>query len=133
MKFTKHHKTALAMIAGGIMLVVPGCLPALRAPLPAQPTPQSYELPASFNGANELENSATLPAREFFTDPHLASLIDQALGGNLQLKILFEDVAIANNEILRRRGAYLPLFSIGTSASFRKLSLYTLEGSDVYS
>lgn len=116
-----------------MLSVLPGCIPALRAPLPAQPAPPGFNLPQDFHGATGAENSARLPAREFFTDPSLASLIDQALSGNLQLKILFEDIQIADNEIMRRRGAYLPFFSIGTSASLRKLSLYTLEGSDVYS
>ena len=38
----------------------------------------------------------------------LTSLIDQALAGNRELKILNEDVQIASNEILARSGAYLP-------------------------
>lgn len=130
---SKHHTTGVTAIALGILLALPGCLPALRAPLPAQRPPQDYALPPGFQGANSVENSGSLPAREFFSDPKLTSLIDQALTGNLQLKILFEDIRIADNEIMRRRGAYLPFLSLGTSASLRKLSLYTLEGSDTYS
>ena len=130
---TQQRKTGATAIALGILLVLPGCLPSLRAPLPAQSPPQDYALPQGFQGANRAENSALLPAREFFTDPKLTSLIDQALAGNLQLKILFEDIRIADNEIMRRRGAYLPFLSLGTSAALRKLSLYTLEGSDTYS
>ncbi|HET6880854.1 MAG TPA: TolC family protein [Pirellulales bacterium] len=130
----RHKKNAVvAAITGVLFLVLPGCVPALRAPLPAQLTPPGYNVPPGFNGATDAENSAQLPAREFFRDPNLAGLIDQALAGNLQLKILFEDIQIADNEIMRRRGAYLPFFSLGTAASLRKLSLYTLEGSDVYS
>lgn len=122
-----------AALALGILLALPGCLPVLRAPLPAQSPPQDFALPPGFQGANRAENSASLPARQFFTDPNLTGLIDQALAGNLQLKILFEDIRIADNEIMRRRGAYLPFLSLGTSAALRKLSLYTLEGSDTYS
>ena len=38
----------------------------------------------------------------------LTSLIDQALAGNQELKILAEEIQIASNEILARQGAYLP-------------------------
>jgi len=131
---TKHDKNlVVAAIACGMLLVLPGCLPALRSPFPAQPLQQDYSLPPGFIGANGAENSAQVPAREFFTDPNLTSLIDQALVGNLQLKILFEDIAIANNEVMRRRGAYFPFFTLGGLAGFRKVSIYTLEGSDTYS
>jgi outer membrane protein, multidrug efflux system len=126
-------RSVAAAIAAGILLALPGCIPALRAPLPAQPMPPGFELPPDFSGTTNSENSAQVPAREFFTDPRLASLIDQALAGNLQLKILFEDIAIANNEIMRRRGAYLPFLGFGSSASLNKYSLFTNEGADTRS
>ena len=50
---------------------------------------------------------------QFFNDPTLTSLVDQAVVGNQQLKILAQDIAIANNEIMSRRGAYLPFISLG--------------------
>ena len=45
-----------------------------------------------------------LPTAEFFNDPTLTSLIDQALFGNQQLRILAQDIAIANNEIIGGAG-----------------------------
>ena len=72
---TKQTNAVAAAFACSILLVVPGCLPALRAPLPAQLAPQRYGLPQSFSGATAAENSAQVPAREFFTDPNLTSLI----------------------------------------------------------
>ena len=65
--------------------------------------PQNFHLPQSFNGEVSLENSALLGTTEFFNDPILTSLIDQALLGNQQLKILSEEIQIANNEIQKRR------------------------------
>lgn len=131
---TKHKDRAVvAAIACGMLLVLPGCLPVLRPPLPAPGVPQSFFLPQGFQGSTGSENSSQVPFNEFFRDPKLTSLVDQALAGNQQLKILAEDIQIANNEILRRKGAYLPFLSFGSSASFRKLSDYTLEGSDTYS
>ena len=58
----------------------------------------------------------------------LTSLIDQALVGNRELKILNEEVQIASNEILARRGAYLPFVTFGASAGLDKPSLFTPQG-----
>ncbi|HWB09299.1 MAG TPA: TolC family protein [Pirellulales bacterium] len=127
----KHSKNAVAAAVVFSILVLSGCgIPQLRPPLPAQPLPQSYNLPPGFSGATNTENSAQVPLREFFTDPNLTSLINQALVGNLQLKILFEDIQIANNEIMRRRGAYLPFLSFGSAARLDKYSYNTLVGAD---
>lgn len=129
---TKPKNTAVAIaIAYSILLFSPGCLPKLRGPQPASPLPQSFVLPTSFSGENGWENSSQVPIPEFFTDPNLLSLIDQALVGNLQLKILAEDIAIANNQVLARRGAYLPFLSLGAGASLNKYSTYTPLGSDL--
>jgi outer membrane protein, multidrug efflux system len=128
---TKQRKKAIAMaIACGILLTLPGCLPALRPPQPGPITPQNFFLPQNVSGANGKDNSAQIPVKEFFNDPKLTSLVDQALVGNQQLRILAEDIAIANNEIMRRRGAYLPFLSLGPSASLTKYSFNTLEGAD---
>ena len=43
------------------------------------------------------------------------SLIDQALIGNQNLRIMAQNIAIANNEVLRRRGAYLPFVTYGAA------------------
>ena len=55
----------------------------------------------------------------------LTSLIDQALAGNRELKILAQDVQIAGNEIPARRGAYLPFVTIGGGAGLNKPDLDT--------
>ena len=123
---TKHKNNAVATaIAFSLLLVLPGCsIPKLR-PGAAGPV-----LPDSFNGETSSDNSAQLGTREFFNDPTLSSLIDQALVGNQQLRILAEDIRIANNEVLRRRGTYLPMATLGTGASLNKYSYNTLEGAD---
>ena len=58
----------------------------------------------------------------------LTRLIDQALVGNRELKILNEDVQIASNEILARPGAYLPFVTLGAGAGLNRSSRFTLEG-----
>jgi outer membrane protein, multidrug efflux system len=124
---TKRLKNAVATaFVCGILLVLAGCgIPKLRSPDPA-PTP-----PPTFNGSTDPENSSQLGPSEFFNDPRLTSLIDQALFSNQELRILAQDIAIANNEVLRRRGAYLPFVTFGANASYDKLSTFTPAGADL--
>lgn len=121
---TRREPRAIRIaIACGLLLVLPSCgIPALRKPDPAPPPPESYR------GENSPENSAELKIDEFFADPTLTSLVDQAMAGNQELRILAEAVQIASNEVLARRGAYLPLLSFAGGAGLNKASTYTLEG-----
>ena len=115
-----------AAIACGMLLLFSGCgIPKLRMGQPAPP------MPDSFNGVTSPENSSQFPTTEFFSDPRLIGLIEQGLVGNQQLRILAQDIEIARNEILRRRGAYLPFFTFGGGASLDKLSTYTPPGADL--
>jgi NodT family efflux transporter outer membrane factor (OMF) lipoprotein len=71
------------------------------------------------------DSSAQLTIEEFFGDPLLIHLIDEALANNRELKILNEEVEIAGNEVLARQGAYLPFVSFGSEVGLDKHSLYT--------
>jgi NodT family efflux transporter outer membrane factor (OMF) lipoprotein len=75
-----------------------------------------------------LENSSQVPIEEFFNDPKLTNLICQALANNQDLRILFEDVQIARNEILARSGAYLPAVGLGFSAGLERNSRFNPVG-----
>jgi NodT family efflux transporter outer membrane factor (OMF) lipoprotein len=106
-----------------MLLVLPSCgIPPLRR---AEPGPV---LPASFNGATSSESSAQLGIQEFYNDPLLLCLIDQALANNRELKILNEEVVIASNEILARSGAYLPFITAGPVVGLNRASNRTIEG-----
>jgi NodT family efflux transporter outer membrane factor (OMF) lipoprotein len=111
-----------------LLLVLPSCgIPKLRQAMPGPALPTSYT--AGFNGPPSLENSSQVPIEDFFTDPKLTSLICQALsGGNLELRILNEDVQIAQNEVLGRSGAYLPFVSLGLGAGMERFSRFTPMG-----
>ncbi len=85
-------------------------------------------MPETFNGEFNLENSACVELHEFFNDPMLTSLVDQALVDNQELKILAQDIRIANNEVLARRGAYFPFISFGARAGAEKSGEFTREG-----
>lgn len=79
-------------------------------------------------GPVSLQNSSHSPWYEFFDDPLLAALIDQALWGNQELRILAQEIWIANNEVEARRGEYLPFVRLGAGAGIDKASRYTRDG-----
>lgn len=127
--FTSSTSLGRAMVAAALVcsaLALPGCMiPKLRPALsgPAEP--------GSFNGLADADNSAMMPPTDFFNDPNLSNLINQALVGNQELRILAEDIQIANNEVWRRTGAYLPFVSFWSGASLNKLSTFTPAGADL--
>ena len=107
----------VAVLALPIMV---GCrIPKLRKP-DRQPA-----LPATFNGVTTDDSSAQVGIREFFEDPVLERYIGQGLAGNQQLKILAEEIRIADNEVLKRRGTYWPFLMFGAGAGMEKPSLFT--------
>lgn len=108
----------IAMLA--VLPTVTGCrIPTLRK---ADPQPV---VPATFNGVATPGSSAQVAVHDFFDDPLLVGYIGQGLAGNQQLKILAEDIRIADNEVLKRRGSYWPFVTFGAGAGLEKPSLFT--------
>lgn len=103
-----------------VLLAPQGChLPDLCAPEAAAP------LPADFNGMVTPQSSAQISIDEFFGDPRLTQLIMEGLSRNQELKIRNQEVVIASNEILARRGAYLPFVTVGGRGGVERTSKYT--------
>jgi NodT family efflux transporter outer membrane factor (OMF) lipoprotein len=73
-------------------------------------------------------SSAKLPVAAFYDDKYLNVLITDALVGNQQLRILAEEIRIANNETYARSGAYLPFVNWGASAGLDKPGRFTRAG-----
>lgn len=121
---SRIHKRAIAY---ALLVFLPACgIPHHRAPEPGPDTPESYS--AGLEETESQDSSANISVEEFFDDPVLTSLIDQALVGNQELRILNEDIQIANNEVLSLRGTYLPMASLGAGASLDKPGEFTRGG-----
>lgn len=73
-------------------------------------------------------NSALLPQAAFYDDPFLIDLINQALVGNQELRILAEEIRIANYETYARSGEYRPFVTGGLGAGIEKPGLHTPGG-----
>jgi NodT family efflux transporter outer membrane factor (OMF) lipoprotein len=65
---------------------------------------------------------------QFFTDPHLRALIEQALDNNQELNISLQEIIIAQSEVGARRGAYLPMVDADVGAGVEKVGGYTSQG-----
>lgn len=79
-------------------------------------------------GVAHLENSAQLPVSTFFADPDLVDLVNQALVGNQELRMLAEEIQIAYNESYARSGEYRPFVNLGGAAGVEKHGRHTLLG-----
>lgn len=118
-----QNQTILTAIVCSLLLMTTGCgIPQLRGAFAGR------DLPSDFNGQFSPDNSSMIGIDEFFGDPVLTGLIDQGLSGNQELKILAEEIQIANNDVLRRSGAYLPFVWFGGRAGIEKPSIYTPAG-----
>lgn len=117
----KSKRLAISIaVAASFLLVLPSCcLPKLHRPDKGAP------LPDTFDGTASSENSACIGWQQFFNDPILIGLVEQALSGNQELKILTQQVRIANYEVMARRGAYLPFVGLRAGAGLDKPSLFT--------
>ncbi len=123
---SKHKKQAIATaIVCSMLLLLPSCIPILRRPEPLAPLPAD-------NGPPNSENSAQLRVDEFYNDSLLLGLIAQALANNQELKILNENIQIASNEILLRRGTYLPFVTAGGGPGLNKASLFSEVGAGLH-
>jgi NodT family efflux transporter outer membrane factor (OMF) lipoprotein len=108
-----------------LLLVLPSCgIPNLRQAKPGPDLPPSF--PAGFSGTISSEkNSSQVPIENFFNDPKLTRLICQALAGNQQLRVMYEDIQIARNEVLGRSGEYLPFVDLKGVAGPERFSQFS--------
>lgn len=89
---------------------------------------ENKNVPASYNNSQDTTHTAVVKWKEFFTDPNLNSLIDTALKNNQELNIILQEINIATNEVMARKGAYLPFVDIGASTGVDKQGRYTRIG-----
>ncbi len=86
-------------------------------------------VPVSFNNSQDSTNSANIKWKDYFNDPYLAALIDTALSNNQELNILLQEIEISKNEVMARKGEYMPFVNIRGGAGFDKVGRYTSKGS----
>lgn len=78
--------------------------------------------------ATDSTNSAQLKWKDFFKDENLTKLIDTALNNNQELRIMMQQIDVAQNEVKARKGEYLPFISYGVGAEVEKVGEFTRNG-----
>lgn len=117
-------KTWLSTLA--LCLGLTGCVPTLQG---VTPRAADRSVPDTFGAADpKLANPAALPVEQFFQDPNLIALIEQALTHNQELDILQMEVVIANAEVMARTGEYQPKVGFGLGAGVERVGRYTSRG-----
>lgn len=89
---------------------------------------ENKTVPAGYNDSQDTANSAKIKWREYFTDPNLIAIIDTALKNNQELNITLQEIEISRNEIMARKGEYMPFVNIGAGLGIDKSGAYTRNG-----
>lgn len=89
----------------------------------------SKNVPLVFGNAAENNETELTGWAGYFADPNLTALIDTALQNNQELNITLQEINISQNEVLARKGEYLPFVSLQGGAGVEKVGRYTWRGS----
>lgn len=89
---------------------------------------ENKTVPASFGNSQDTVTAASIKWRQYFTDPFLIALIDSALEHNQELNIALREIEVDKNEIMARKGEYLPFVNFGGAAGVEKTGRYTWDG-----
>lgn len=85
--------------------------------------------PTSYKTSLDTTNVAFQSWRNYFADPYLAGLIEEALSHNQELNIVRQEIEISRNEVLARRGEYRPFVRLRAGTGIEKEGRYTRNGS----
>lgn len=110
-------------------VVLAGMLSACK--VPAVTTREANtRMPGTFGRSTNPDTTsmARIPWRTFFQDTNLVQLIDIALQNNQELNLVLQEIQIAGNEALVRKGAILPSVRAGMGVGVEKVGRYTSQG-----
>lgn len=115
-----NHLYMLTLIAA----IATGCGVSKDIPLP------TVEAPAAFRNAVEgdITSIASLPVKEFITEPEIQQLIDTALLRNLDLQLAVKNIEAAELLLKQARLGNLPVLNLQLAASSNRPSDNSLNG-----
>jgi NodT family efflux transporter outer membrane factor (OMF) lipoprotein len=88
----------------------------------------NYYFNALDSTASDTTNSAKTKWHDFFQDSLLTELIDSALKNNQELNVRLQEILISQNEVMARKGEYLPQVGVGLDVGAEKTPRYTRDG-----
>ena len=113
-------------VIASVSLILIGC----KAPMATKIQDRVKEtLPQSFENQTASENNSGItPWKQFFTDPNLVNLIDEALKNNQDLLITLQQIEIAKSDVIYKNGRLSPTVAAKLGAGVSKAGRYTSEG-----
>ncbi|WP_424003448.1 TolC family protein [Maribacter sp. IgM3_T14_3] len=120
-KTMKHGKLLLVVLINVGLFY--SCVPTKDLKVANTTMPSKY-----VDQATDSTNSAQLKWKDFFKDENLTKLIDTALNNNQELRIMMQQIDVAQNEVKARKGEYLPFISYGVGAEVEKVGEFTRNG-----
>ena len=85
-------------------------------------------IPSAYNDSADSTNSANTKWKDFFADSNLVALIDTAINNNLEVLSTMQDIEIAQNNVLIRKGLLLPNVYAGGGLGIEKTPRFTATG-----
>ncbi len=110
----------------GAFLLLSACVPMLK-----NSQRQVASLPQNFGNETLTDTSsqtARIQWKNYFNDTNLNLLIEEALKNNQELNIVLQEIQMSQNEIMARKGEYLPFVGLRAGAGLDKVGEYTRQG-----
>jgi multidrug efflux system outer membrane protein len=118
------------------------CAMLMGCPTPPGGTPRDArtEVPDTFGGEDvaqtdgdeatpeDVPSSGEVDWHDFFADPQLVALIDDAIANNQELNIAVQEMIVVNSEVMARRGDIFPSLSAGVGVGLDRAGTYTSQG-----
>ena len=124
-------RSALCAPLLAILVGAGGCAKVLgdNQPREADPAvPEAWAVPAEYMQGAPTSNAAQQQWDQFFTDPNLRALIQEAVDNNQELGIRMQEIVISQAEVGGRRGEYLPNLDAYAGAGIEKVSANSSPG-----
>ncbi len=85
-------------------------------------------LPNKYEANGDTTKAENIIWRNYFSDNNLAELIDEALKNNQELNMMLHEIEISRNEIMVRKGEYMPFGFLTAGLGSEKSGHYTWNG-----
>lgn len=85
-------------------------------------------LPDKYVANEDTTKAENINWRNYFSDNNLAELIDEALKNNQELNLMLHEIEISRNEIMARKGEYMPFGFLTGALGAEKSGRYTWNG-----
>ncbi|HLP39817.1 efflux transporter outer membrane subunit [Lacibacter sp.] len=89
---------------------------------------ENKSTPVAYANSKDTTNSVQIKWKNYFTDPNLLALIDTALNNNQELNITLREIEMSKNEIMARKGEYMPFLHLKAGAAADRAGKYTWDG-----